>query len=655
MTDENHRPERSAPSTNAEPILRQRAEERIRERTGWTLENLEALSPEEVRRKCQELQAHQMEIEMQNEEMRQAQAKLDAARARYFDLYDRAPVGYCTLSEKGLILEANLTAEGLVGVARGALVDQPITRFILKEDQIAYHEHCKRLFETGEPQVCELRLLSQDGTQFWMHLEATPAQEPDGTRVCRLAMSTITGRKHAQMRRYELLAAQSRDIILFVRRDNGRILEANIAAETDYGYSRQELLELSIQDLRAPEARTLTVEQMEKADAEGVLFETVHRRKGGSTFPVEVSSRGATIGDIRTLISVIRDISERKRTEEALWESEERFRVAQELSLDAFTILDAVRDEDGRIVDFRWMYANPEAGRILRHPREELVGKRLLQVLPGNKANSDLFERYVRVVETGESSDYELQYDSEGIRGWFRNMTVKLGDGVAIHFSNITDRKRAEAARLALEHRLLEARKLESLGTMAGGIAHDFNNLLMGVLGNLEMALLDLVPRSPARNNIEEAMHAGLRAADLTRQILVYSGKKLHSVAHVDLDNLVRRNEPLIRAAISGAVTTELHLGSSPTIIEADAGEVQQAIMNLITNASEAIGRKAGGITLTTSVRACDEAYLSQSRIEEKPSPGRFVCLELSDTGCGMGHRGLGSPLRSLLHDQIHG
>lgn len=110
----------------------------------------------------------------------------DAARARYFDLYDLAPVGYCTASEKGLVLEANLTAANLLGVARGALIKHPITRFILKEDQDIYCFHRKRLFETGEPQACELRMAKNDGTSFWAHLTAIAAQDADGTPVSRI-------------------------------------------------------------------------------------------------------------------------------------------------------------------------------------------------------------------------------------------------------------------------------------------------------------------------------------------------------------------------------------------------------------------------------------------------------------------------------------
>jgi len=124
--------------------------------------------------------------------------------------------------------------------------------------------------------------------------------------------------------------------------------------------------------------------------------------------------------------------------------SEERFRIAQELSLDAFTILEAVRDSGGAIVDFRWRYVNPQAAEILKGERTQLEGHRLLEVLPGNKANSELFARYVQVVETGRPHDIEIPYDADNIQGWLRNMAVKLGDGVAISFYDITERKRNE-------------------------------------------------------------------------------------------------------------------------------------------------------------------------------------------------------------------
>ena len=139
MTNQDNRPKDAAD-------LRQKAEALAREQAGRTSEDSAALSPEEIRKTLHELRVHQIELEMQNEELRTAQAEIEAGRARYFDLYDLAPVGYCTpVSEKGLILEANLTAATLLSVNRGALVKQPISRFILKDDQDIYYLHRKKL------------------------------------------------------------------------------------------------------------------------------------------------------------------------------------------------------------------------------------------------------------------------------------------------------------------------------------------------------------------------------------------------------------------------------------------------------------------------------------------------------------------------------
>jgi two-component system cell cycle sensor histidine kinase/response regulator CckA len=179
--------------------LRRRAEERVREQAAEMRESGRAIASEELRPVLHDLRVHQIELEMQNEELRRTQADLEASRARYFDLYDLAPVGYFTISEKGLILEANLTAATLLGVARGALIKQPLTRFIVPGDQDRYYLHRKQLFATGARQMFDLQLQRENGAQFWARFEATVAQDADGdTQVCRAVVSDVSERKRVE-------------------------------------------------------------------------------------------------------------------------------------------------------------------------------------------------------------------------------------------------------------------------------------------------------------------------------------------------------------------------------------------------------------------------------------------------------------------------
>jgi PAS domain S-box-containing protein len=155
------------------------------------------LSPDEVQQALHELRVHQIELEMQNEELRRTQTDLEASRERYFDLYDLAPVGYFTLSEEGLILEANLKVAKLLGVERSTLVKLPLSHFILPEDQDIYYRYRKQ-FSASCGQGCELRLTRHGGAQFWVRLEVTASEDGDGNPVYRAAMIDITERRQME-------------------------------------------------------------------------------------------------------------------------------------------------------------------------------------------------------------------------------------------------------------------------------------------------------------------------------------------------------------------------------------------------------------------------------------------------------------------------
>jgi PAS domain S-box-containing protein len=341
------RGEGSDPSPDSAASLRRSAEEQVRAEETWELADL---SPEETRRLLHELRVHQIELEMQNEELRRAQAELDASRARYFDLYDLAPVGYLTVSETCLILEANLTAATLLGVTRAALVRQALSRYILPEDQDIYYWHRKQLFETGEPQVCELRLLHPDASPFWAHLEATVAHDPEHSApVCRIVMSDITERKRAEeslRESEERFKGLFENVLIGLYRTtpDGRILMANPALVRLLGLSSFE--ELAGRNLEEsgfePGYPRSRFKEMIERQGYVVGLESAWTRKDSSALFVRENARAICDdqGKILYYEGTIEDITERKRAEEALQRRASQLALLNEIGSQVAALLD---------------------------------------------------------------------------------------------------------------------------------------------------------------------------------------------------------------------------------------------------------------------------------------------------------------------------
>jgi signal transduction histidine kinase/CheY-like chemotaxis protein len=207
---------------------------------------------------------------------------------------------------------------------------------------------------------------------------------------------------------------------------------------------------------------------------------------------------------------------------------------------------------------------------------------------------------------------------------------------------DITERKRAEEERRRLEEKVQQAQKLESLGVLAGGIAHDFNNLLTGVLGNAELALMDLVPESPVLARVKDIKGVALRLTGLTNEMLAYAGKATFRIEPLNLSRLVEEMAHLLEVSTSKKAVVEYHLMPDLPLVEADASQLQQVIMNLITNASEAVSDKRGLITLCTGVIKADQKVLSEAFPGQDLSERDYVYMEVSDTGCGMDQETIG-------------
>lgn len=183
------------------PSLRSRAETTVLKNRAKAPEAMPPLSHVEAQKMIHELQVHQVELEMQNEELSNAQAELEVAWRHYFDLYHLAPVGYCILSREGLVMEANFTAVNMLDLALSTLVKKPITRFIFEEDKEIYYQHLQQIYQLNRSSTCELRMVKKDGTLFWVELtssnpDAVPGEGSEP--VCRVVLSDITERRRAQ-------------------------------------------------------------------------------------------------------------------------------------------------------------------------------------------------------------------------------------------------------------------------------------------------------------------------------------------------------------------------------------------------------------------------------------------------------------------------
>jgi two-component system, cell cycle sensor histidine kinase and response regulator CckA len=208
--------------------------------------------------------------------------------------------------------------------------------------------------------------------------------------------------------------------------------------------------------------------------------------------------------------------------------------------------------------------------------------------------------------------------------------------GAVAAFLDITEQKKLEAEREQMNRRMQESQKLESLGVLAGGIAHDFNNLLTGVLGNTNLAQMSAQPGSPLQPYLEQIESSAVRAADLCKQMLAYAGKGRFIVERLDLNRVIEETLHLLQISISKTAVLRYDLAETPLPIEADATQIRQIIMNLVINASDAIDKKSGFISIRTGLVRADRRYLTEAALSPDLPEGEYVHLEVSDTGCGI-------------------
>ena len=439
--------------------------------------------------------------------------------------------------------------------------------------------------------------------------------------------------QHAEEKalRLEDLVEHAADAI-FLGDPQGNIIEANRYAATLSGYPRDELIGLNI-------SRLFPETELERNPLRYDLVqagETVHRqrqllRRDGQRVDIEMSARVLSDG---TYHCFMRDISARKEIEKALRLSEKKFSRAFKLSPDAVNI--------NRLSDGVYVEINQGFTDIMGWTEEEVVGR---SSLPGDLDIWCRAEDRQRMVEAlsahGEVLDLEASFRSKDGRILIGLMSARLIDidnepCVLSITRDITERVRAEEERRRLEEQILQVQKLESLGVLAGGIAHDFNNILMAVLGHCELAQRRLDNETAVSQHLTQIKNASGKAADLANQMLAYSGKGKFVVEPLNLSQIIRDMEHILAVSVSKKAVLRYELAEHLPTVEADATQLHQVIMNLVINASEAIGDKSGVIAVVTGVMDCDRQYLQETWLDENLPEGRYVYAEIADTGCGV-------------------
>ena len=547
-------------------------------------------------------------------------------------------------AETGDILDVNATTCQMYGYTKEELLTLPVGALSANTPPFTQHDALKkiRLAAAGTPQVFEWLARRRSGELFWVEVSIRQVCIVDQNRLI-VTVRDITHRREAEasLRRSEaeksLILATTTEVFLYYDLQL-RVVWANQAAGDSMGMAPEDLIGRHCHDLWHGREEPCENCPVLQAASSGQPREMEITMPTGRIFHMRGYPVHDEAGELTALIEFGQDITDRKQAEEALRRRENLLRKIYEVLPVGLWIT----DKDGRLIS-----GNPAGVRIWGgepHVKPEEYGVFQARRLPSGEPISAEDWALARTVREGITIvDEMLEIDTfDGKKRIILNHTAPVLDdegnfqGAIVVNQDITDLQKAEAARLALERQVQQTQKLESLGVLAGGIAHDFNNILMAVLGHAELALDDISPLSPARDSLRQIETAARRAADLCRQMLAYSGKAPFTMETLDLRELIEEMAHLLKTTISKKAILNLHLEQGLPPIHADASQIRQVLMNLIINASEAIGERSGVITVSAGATRCDSAYLTETYLDNDLPAGLYIHLEVTDTGCGM-------------------
>lgn len=540
---------------------------------------------------------------------------------------EKADTIFMQFSAAGKILMANECATRSLGYTPDELLelsDVDITSILTKEKKLEY----LNMLDAGGSVTGETVLRRKDGSTFQVEFTANKLDFHGKSFFIGFFRDITEQQKAAEALRLSQFIVDNASIGIYRGQDDGRILYANEHSTRMLGYTREEFCSMRFSDIVPAITEESWKEYRRQLCADGFnKFEAVHRRKDGTTLPVEVTVSYLEFGEKPFSCSFAQDITARKEAEEALRKSEQKFRHLIENSPNAIIVI-----RGDHIV-----YANPATMLVSGFTLEQLVNMEFWKYVCEEFQETARERLLARCRGELVSSRYEYRIvDGKGEDMWVVAASVPIdyegAPAILVTFADITELKCAEEERKHLETQLHQAQKMEAVGQLAGGMAHDFNNILTAIMGFAEVAAMRMEHSNPLQHHVSQVLAAAERAADLTRSLLAFSRKQVLHVRPIDVCEVVDGVKKMLCRLIPEDINLRVKTVMAGMTVMADRGQVEQVLMNLVTNARDAMP-KGGYLTIETSSSCIDEAFVKHHGFGV---PGKYAVITVEDAGCGM-------------------
>ncbi|RLF57654.1 MAG: hypothetical protein DRN37_06125 [Thermoplasmata archaeon] len=566
--------------------------------------------------------------------------------------------GVISTDRSGTITLMNRAAENITGWNEEEAVGRPLTEVfpIINENT---RKPCvspvEEVLETGRAVSLANHtvLICRDGTEKILADSCAPIRDNEGNIIgVVLAFRDVTKQRQSEHRlleklresekRYRDLFENSIDIQFIFDRE-GNYMEVNNEFIRESGYEREKIIGTHFGVLPHPDEMALVLDAYEKAlTGETSNFEMRSKNKDGKFVWYSFVNRPIfnDKGEVVAIHCIARNIDEKKRAERALRESEEKLRRSEKRYRDLFdSVSDLIYTQD---LEGRFMNGNRAMTSIFGYELEEFIGRKAADFMKPELGELFYTEYLEGIKKKGYYEGISSYFTKDGRKIYleFRSNLIRPADGepfISGIARDVTDRVLAQREIEKLNKQMLQAQKMEAIGTLAGGIAHDFNNLLQGILGYTQILAMEKDKGDPDIARLQQIEKAAHRASELTQQLLTFSRKVESRKRPVDLNHEVEQVEKILKRTIPKMIDIELNLEKNLEAISADPSQLEQIIMNLGVNARDAMP-EGGKLLLETENVILDEEFCKDHL---GARPGKYALLRISDTGIGMNRRTL--------------